>query len=136
MKAHVFCEIQIILCHRQGLGTGVEQMQVLDPRRDVDRPAARSVTDIDPDAAARGKLTPGKNPEIVVEDLSALIARQAAFVLPESRPLLAEAAGDLRVQIIVRVIAQWNYLKNRENLASFCNSSAFDTQSKVVVSFL
>ena len=92
---------------------------MLDPRSNIHRPAARSATDVDTDAAARGKLMPGKNPEIVVEDLRALIARQAAFVLPESRPLLAEAAGNLRVQIIVRVSAQGNYLGNRKNLASF-----------------
>ena len=93
---------------------------MLDPRNDIHRPAARSATDIDTDAAACGKQMPGKNPEIVVKDLRALIARQAAFVLPESRPLLAEAAGNLRVQIIVRVNAQGNYLGNWRNLVSFC----------------
>ncbi len=77
-------------------------MQVRDAWRNQHRPASGAATDVDTDAAARRQQVPGKDAEIIVENLLALLLRKMVLVLPERRPFLAEAARDLRIDVVVR----------------------------------
>ena len=73
--ANILHKVEILPGDGQRLRTGVQQMQMLDARRNKRRPPPRSATYVDTNAAVRRQPLPGKNVEIVIEDLNALIVR-------------------------------------------------------------
>src|SRR5271155_1375173 len=102
MEADVSRTAEVLPCHRERFRAGVDQMQMGDAWRDQRRPAPGAAADVDAGATARRQQMPRENAKIIVEYLLALLLRQVLLILPERRPLLAEAARHLRVEIFVR----------------------------------
>ena len=106
MVADIVDASQVLLRDIERFGTGIEQMQMLNPRRDQQRPASRTTADVQSDTAAGRQQIPGKDAEIIVEDRPALLVRKMIRVLTEGRPFPAETARHLNAEVIVR--ADWN----------------------------